>query len=132
MEDIENQSISVNISLPDLKNLTSWATFVGVMEIIIGGFSCLGIITAAYGVPQLISGLKLLNAVEDLRKHMITNDMQKISDAFVNLNKFFKLNGITTIVKISFFILGMILYGIIIAYVITNMPGIMNPKNPLR
>ncbi len=110
----------VQPQLPFLKNLAGWATFKAVIDIIVGALSCLGIITAAYGIPQIISGVKLLNATDDLKKHISTGDNTRIGDALFNFNKYFKISGIAIIIKIVFLILGIILYSVILAYLFNN------------
>ncbi|MCL6633595.1 MAG: DUF5362 domain-containing protein [Alicyclobacillus herbarius] len=125
MEDMNNREISLNMSMLQLKNLIGWATFNAIIDIIVGALSCLGIITAAYGVPQIIAGVKLLNATEELRSYMETNDTQKISETFNKLYSYFKLNRIATIVKICFGILIMIAYIIIIAVMLSKAPDFM-------
>ncbi len=124
MEHNENY-IQVNMSIPDFRNIAGWATFNAIINIIVGALSCLGIITAAYGVPQIIAGVRLLNAADDLKRYLATNDYQRITEAFFNLNKYFKLNGIATIVKICMGIVFLIIYiGLIVAF-ISNMPDMM-------
>ncbi len=109
------QYFSINMGMGDLKSFTGWATFRAIMDIIAGAFSCLGIITAAYGVPMIIAGVKLLNAVDNMKRYMVENDAQNISLCYYSLLKYFKLNGISTIVKIGFSILIAIIYIIAIA-----------------
>lgn len=111
---------SLSLSLSDLKSLTGWATFRAIIDIIVGALSCLGIITAAYGVPQIIAGVKLLNAVDELKRYIAAADAQRISLALGSLQRYFKLGGIATIVKIVFGILFIILYIGVIAYVISQ------------
>jgi hypothetical protein len=114
------QSFTLNLTFTDLKSLTGWATFRAIIEIIVGALSCLGIITAAYGVPQIISGVKLLNAVDELKRYIAASDAQRISDALRNLQRYFKLGGIATIVKICFGIVFIILYAVIIGLLISQ------------
>lgn len=121
-----DSSYSVNLGLPDLKNFAGWATFTAIIDIIVGALSSLLIITAAYGVPQIIAGVRLLNAADNLKFYLTTNDSRKISEAFVNLNKYFKFTGISIIGKIIFGILGIIAYIILIGYLISNYPDFMN------
>lgn len=121
-----NQNFSINLSLTDMKGFTGWATFKAVMDIITGALACLGIITAAYGVPQIMAGVKLLAAIDELKRYISSNDVQKISTTFYNMNKYFKLSGISIIVKICFVIIGIILYGVLIAFFISNMPDFFN------
>lgn len=125
----------VNLNQPFLKNLAGWATFRAIMDIIIGVFSCFGfilIVPAVYGVFQVISGLKLLNAVDDLKKFMASNDTKKVSDTFYNMFKYFKFNGISLIIQICMVIVVTILYIFIIAYVMKNMPNMQDFFNNIN
>ena len=127
--------VTVSLDPFFLKNLANWASFKAIIDIITGALACLGIITAAYGVPLIISGVKLLGATEDLKTYLASNDAKKISDSFANLSKYFRINGISIIIKIVLQVLVFIglaiLYGIMISYFMRNMPDIMRnlPSN---
>lgn len=112
---------NIEIELPFLSNLSGWATFKAVIDIIMGAISCLTIIAAAYGIPQIISGIRLLNATDDLKRYMSSGDTRRIGDALYNFNKYFKLSGIAIIIKIIFFIIVIVLYGMLLYYVFNNM-----------
>lgn len=117
---------TIELDLPGLNNLISWATFKAVIDIITGVLSCFGIITAIYGVPMIIAGIRLLNAVEEMKKYMSENNLKNISDSFMKLNEYFKFNGIAIIIKLSFVILMIGLYSMAVFYIISNMPDIFN------
>jgi len=122
LEDLRSDTYpSVAINLPDAEKLSGWAKFAAVMNIIIGALSCFGVITAAYGIPLIISGVKLLAAVDDLKRYTEANDAQKLSDTFANLYKYFKMTGVAYIVMICFWILAIILYGVLIAFFVSYM-----------
>lgn len=128
MEEMNNQEVSVSLSVPDLKNLAGWATFSGVMNIIGGALCCLGfilILPAVFGVLRIIAGVKTLNAADDMKRYMATNDTAKLADTFVSLNKSFKLRGISLIIYICLLILVLILYGVMISWVMTNYGDII-------
>lgn len=125
-ESVPAQNIQIELGLSELKNFTGWVTFNAIIDIIAGALACLGIVTAAYGVPQIMAGIKLLAAVDELKGYMASNDVQRIRTAFFNLYRYFKLSGISIIVKIIFIILGIILYGVLIALFISYMPDILN------
>ncbi len=127
--DSSQQNLTLNLSPAVIKSITSWATFRAIMEIIYGAFSCLGIVTAAYGIPMILSGVKLLKAVDDLKMYLSENNTQKISEAFVSLSNYFKMRGITTIVMICTSIVIFIIYIAVIAYLVSNsdtggLPGL--------
>ena len=113
------------ILLPFIKSFAGWATFKAVMDIIIGAVSCLGIITAAYGVFQIIAGVKLLGAVDNLKRQANANNSQEVVNALFNLNQYYKFSGIAMIVKISFSILVIVLYIAVIAYIMSHLPDII-------
>lgn len=110
-----------SINLPFLKSFIGWATFRAIMDIIFGSLSCLGIITAVYGVPMIIAGVRLLNAIDQLKMYVATNDLKRVEDTFNSLSKFFKLNGIATIIKIILAIILIILYVTFIIYLFNNI-----------
>ena len=107
-------------SLEFLKNLTGWATFKAIIDIITGGFSCLGIITIPYGITQIIAGIKLLKAVDDIKLYLANQDTRKIGDALYNFNKYFKFSGITIILKIVGFVLLFIMWVFLFAFIIRH------------
>lgn len=121
MEDI--YSIPLNIS--DIKNLSKWATFKAVVDIITGAITCLGIITAIFGVPQILAGVKLLAATDDLNRYVLTRDSKNISIALYNMNRFFKFTGAVVITKICLSLLILIFYGFLITTMFTRMPDII-------
>ncbi len=123
--------ISFNLSSQELKSLTGWATFRAIIDIIAGAFFCLGfvfILPAVYGVLRIISGVKLLNAVDSLKRYIVANDTQRVSEAFQSLRKYFKFGGIGTIVYICIGIIVFILYIALVAYFLSQ--GIDPQQNP--
>lgn len=123
MEEITNygdagaEQNGISLELPDLKVFTNWATFNAIINIIFGALSCLGfivIIPAVYGIIQIIAGVKLLNASDEMKRHIDTGDIEKVRASFYNLSGFFKLNGIAAIIKICSAILLLILYGVLL------------------
>lgn len=124
-QNLSTNETPVIMSLQDVKHFAGWSTFVAVVDIIAGALACLGIITAAYGIPMIIAGVRLLNAADELKRYISSHDTQKISYAFNKLYGYFKLTGISLIVKICFIILGIILYGVVIAMIISSMPDLM-------
>ena len=123
---VPQQEIGVKLDLPFLKNLTGWATFKAVIDIITGALACLGIITAVYGVPQIIAGVRLLNAIDDIKRYISSGDYEKIGPVFFNFHRYFKITGITIIIKIVFIILAIIGYIVIIALLVKNSPDFFN------
>ncbi|HBN84738.1 MAG TPA: hypothetical protein DDZ89_12930 [Clostridiales bacterium] len=98
----EMTDIHVSINTKELKSMASWAKFRGIMDIIVGVLSSLGIITAIYGIPQIIAGIKLLESASALQQTIQTNNQAKMTEFFSNHRQFFMISGISTIVKIAF------------------------------
>ncbi|TCL76780.1 hypothetical protein EDC14_100160 [Hydrogenispora ethanolica] len=93
--------------------LNGWATFLGVLTIIGGAMWCVGIITAAIGVPLIIAGVKLLKAVSLSKEAAGRNQQQLLGEVFANLNSYFKTNGIIIVISIG---LSLILLALGIAF----------------
>lgn len=121
MEEINVPSNSTDIGALETSKLTGWASFIAILTIIGGAITCIGIITAAVGIPMIIAGIKLLNAVDNMKTFSGTKDPQKVAEAFENLNKYFKINGIVFVVVLSLEVL-VILLSLIIGF--TLLPSI--------
>lgn len=112
---------ALDIELSFLRNLAGWATFKAVIDIILGALACIGIITAVYGIPQIIAGIRLLNASDDLKRFIATNDTRRIGDVLYNFNKHFKLTGITIIIRIVLIVIVIILYIIFLVFFMSQI-----------
>lgn len=84
----------------NLDSLTGWMKFLGIFTIVLGALTCLGIITAAIGVPMILAGIGLVNASKSLREFKDLNNQFTLNQFFNYLNKFFKINGILAIIYI--------------------------------
>ncbi len=84
----------------NLDSLSGWMKFLGIFIIVTGALTCIGIITAAIGVPMILAGLGLVNASKSLREYKNFNNQFTLNDFFTHLNKFFKINGILAIISI--------------------------------
>lgn len=103
-------------ALVEYKRLSGWVNFMGVFSVVLGLVLCLGIVTAIIGVPLIIAGRRLTGAVDSLKAFTRTNDFNKLSDAIDNINKYFRVYGILTLVGllIGFFsLIALIAYGIL-------------------
>ncbi|MDP4179814.1 MAG: DUF5362 family protein [Bacillota bacterium] len=105
MEDINFLKSSADFAVVQGKPLASWAKFVGIVTIILGAISCLGIISAAVGIPMIFSGLRLLKAYDDMKRFSESNSYYNLSNAIENLNGFFRNIGILFIVYLAFLVL---------------------------
>lgn len=99
-----------------LQQLSKWAGFVGIMTIISGALSAIGglfmfIVGAIPGVITIILGLKLRGAKRyaDELLACSTEDETRINLLFMNLNTYFKIQGILIIVVLVFAIISFIM-----------------------
>lgn len=113
--------INVRINNDELNGMIKWAKFKAVMEIIFGVLYCLAILPAVFGVPQIISGVKLLNSVSALRQYMHNNQEEKAIEYFIDNKRFFLLSGVSTIIRLVFSLLLFILYAGLIAFFMVNV-----------
>lgn len=97
-EEKEITQYTPEISLIQYKKLSGWASFMGIFTIVNGILLCLGIVTAIFGVPLIIAGLKLVGAVDSMKVFSETKDINKLSDTFDKLNLYFKFYGILMLV----------------------------------
>ena len=94
--------------------ITGWAKFIGILAIIEGGLACLTFIGAAFGIPYIMAGLKLINAVDRCT--------ESPKEAFNELNGYFKIMGITVLVILCVYI-GILLLALpvlLILFVLNN------------
>ncbi len=87
-----------------IDSLSGWMKFMGIITIISGSLTCLGIITAAIGVPMIFAGIALTKGSTSIKSYKQFNNQVILNDVFSNLNKYFKIKGILAIVIISIYI----------------------------
>jgi hypothetical protein len=92
-----------------IDSLSGWMKFMGIYTIIAGAFSCLGIITAAIGVPLIFAGIALIKGSKSIKTYKQYNNQYNLNEVFTSLNKYFKIQGILTIVGIVLSIIVIIL-----------------------
>ncbi len=105
------------------KPLNGWAKFIAYTLIVYGAFCCIGIITAAIGIPLIFAGLKLLKSVEDTKQFAESNSYYYLSNAMDNLNGCFKILGIVTLVSLALSVLVMILYIVVFVVFLSSLSG---------
>lgn len=86
------------------EGLCGWMTFVGVLNIIQGAFSCLSCIGAVVGIPMIIAGAALMSGKAMLQEMgQVSADMLPFLD---KLKRFMVMTGVVFIIGL----VGMILY----------------------
>jgi hypothetical protein len=101
--------IRCSVPTGELIQLANWAKFRGILDIIMGALCCLGIVTAVFGIPLLIGGIKVLDSVSALKQAIKTDNHEKMTDFFMNQKKFFVFNGVSNIIYIALSLLALII-----------------------
>ncbi len=120
------QTVTFNLNVSDIKGMAGWGSFMAILDIIFGALACITVLGAAYGVTQIISGTKLFAAADHLKRYIATNNSAGISEALYNLSKYFKLRGITSIIRICMTIVIIIIYIIVIVAIVASDPEAFN------
>lgn len=96
-----------------IDSLSGWMKFMGIYSIIAGAISCLGIITAAIGIPMIFAGLGLNRASESLKQYKANNNQYILNEVFTNMNKYFKIQGILIIIGLVVSVISIIIATVI-------------------
>ncbi len=83
-----------------IDSLSGWMKFIGIYTIISGALTCLGIITAAIGVPLILAGIALTKGSKSIKNYKQYNSPYILNEVFSSMNKYFKIQGILTIISI--------------------------------
>jgi len=90
-----------NFALPSIiDTLSGWMKFMGIYTIVIGAITCIGIITAALGVPMIFAGIALTKSSKSIKTYKQYNSPFILNELFTSMNKYFKIQGILVIVGI--------------------------------
>jgi len=94
-------------------SMTSDMKFIGMYYIITGVLASLSIIGAIFGIPILISGLRLREAADELNSFRSTNDSSSLRRGFELQGKFFRIQKILIIVGLviaALYIIGILFF----------------------
>lgn len=83
-----------------IDNLSGWMKFMGIYTIVLGSIYCLGIVSAALGIPMILGGRSLFKASNNIIKLKQFNNPFILNETFSSLNKYFKITGIITIISV--------------------------------
>jgi hypothetical protein len=99
--------------------------FVGIFYIIMGAFYCLSIIGLIFGIPIIFMGLRLREAADYFSLYLTGNDMNLLFQAFEKQERFFFINKVLIIVGIVAFVLMIIVYILIFAFLMSQFDDVM-------
>lgn len=115
---------STNHCFPVIDTLAGWMKFIGIYTIVVGAITCLGIITAAIGVPMILSGIALTKASQNIKVYKSYNNPFILNEIFTHINKYFKTQGIFIILGIIF---SVIYFAILLFVSILTINGMFQP-----
>ncbi len=94
----------------NMKQMVSYMRFIGIITIIYGAFSCLGIITAIIGIPIIFMGVRMREAAVNFEKYSSTGDFGDLASAVERQKRFFFIQFVLTIIGLVL----MVIYIIVI------------------
>ena len=100
----------------NVRQLVSYMRFIGIITIIYGAFSCLGIITAIIGIPVIFMGVRMREAAANFEKYSSTGDFADLANAIERQKRFFFIQFVLTIIGLIL----MVIYIIVIIGVISS------------
>ncbi len=76
---------STDLNQDSVQKFVTWTRIMGVLYVILGGISCIGIITAALGIPEIFAGIRMQKAGEAVDVHrekqrLALVDLRKLAD----------------------------------------------------
>jgi hypothetical protein len=108
-----SQQMSIDpIVMNNISSSIGWAKFIGIMGIIGGAISCLGIITAAIGIPAIIASLNVLKGADFARQFAMQGDYKSAFEALSKYSLYFKIMGIVTLIAIILYVILIIIYAV--------------------
>ena len=107
-----NPQFQANVS-----DMTRYMRFMGMYYIIVGAISCIGIVTAVFGVPVIFMGMRLRESAEAFTRYVASNAFEDIAQAVERQTRFFFINYVLLIVGLVI----AVIYIIVMIAVIGNM-----------
>ena len=95
---------------PIIDSLSGWMKFIGICTIVSGAITCLGIITTAIGIPIIFSGIALTRAAKSIKAYKQYNGPYVLNEIFTSMNKYFKIQGILSIIGIILLIIYVLIF----------------------
>ena len=92
---------NTDLSQDSVQKFVTWTRIVGVLYVILGAITCVFIITAAVGIPEIYAGIRMQKAGEAMRKREPGNDAGTLSAIVEHTGQFAKIMGIVAFVGIA-------------------------------
>ncbi len=98
-----------------INSLSGWMKFLGIYTTVMGAISCIGIITAAIGIPLIFAGISLTKGSTAIKEYADFNSPHILYNVFNYLKKYFKIQGILAIVALALTVLYIVILLVILA-----------------
>ncbi len=102
MEQPYTNSSDVVMLQSRIREMAKHMHHVGTLTIIMGAFACLSIIGALWGIPYIISGLRLRESAESYRGYAAMNDGRQLLTAFEKQSSSFFIIKVLMIIGLVF------------------------------
>jgi hypothetical protein len=99
-----------DLNQDSVQKFVTWTRTVGVLYVILGGISCIGIITAAVGIPEIFAGIRMQKAGEALKNRQSGNDSAILAAIVDHTGQFAKIMGIGLFVGIALAVVALVVY----------------------
>jgi hypothetical protein len=103
-----------------MSKMASDMNFMAIYSIVMGALTCLSIIGAAIGIPQIFAGLRLRESSEAFKSYLTTNNPAALQFAFERQQRYFFITKVLAIVGIILAVLGIIFYFVMISLFLTH------------
>jgi uncharacterized membrane protein YkgB len=100
----------------NVRQMVSYMRFVGIIGIIYGALTCLGIITAIIGIPIIFMGVRMREAAVNFEKYSATGDFGDLANAVERQKRFFFIQFVLTIIGLVL----MVIYIIVIIGILAS------------
>ena len=101
---------STDLNQDSIQKFVTWTRIMGVLYVILGGISCIGIITAALGIPEIFAGIRMQKAGETLRNRQPGNDTATLAAIVDHTGQFAKIMGIVLFVGVALAVVALVVY----------------------
>jgi hypothetical protein len=112
MEDAQHENIFLQ---GRIREMSKHMKFVGLFAVIYGALMCLTIIGAIFGIPYIISGLRLRESADSYMAYAEFNDSRQLMTAFEKQSSFFFIMKVFIIIGLVFLVLYAIFFASIFA-----------------
>ena len=99
-----------DLNQDSVQKFVTWTRITGVLYVILGGISCIGIITAALGIPEIFAGIRMQKVAEALSSRKSGNDTATLAAIVDHMGQFAKIMGFVLFVGVALAVVAFVVY----------------------